>query len=112
MLPVERTMEPKVIPLPPPRGLSIESLEADGSNALILSFPVPEAKRHASRLTNAEREVAHAILHGLTYEQVAERRGVSQRTVANQVAAVFAKLKVGSRLDLALLLRYEPRFCA
>jgi DNA-binding NarL/FixJ family response regulator len=103
-------MDSKVAPLPPPHGLSLESLEADGSNALVLSFPVPEAKRHVSRLTNAERDVAHGVLHGLTYEEVAERRGVSQRTVANQMAAVFAKLKVSSRLDLALLLRYEPSF--
>jgi DNA-binding NarL/FixJ family response regulator len=110
MQPVESIMDSKVAPLPPPRGLSIERIESDGSNAIVLSFPVPEAKRHASELTNAERAVAHGILHGLTYEQVAERRGVSQRTVANQMAAVFAKLKVRSRLDLALLLRYEPSF--
>jgi len=103
-------MDTELAPLPPPHGLSIERLEPDGSDALVLSFPVPEAKQHAARLTNAERAVAQAILNGLTYVEVAERRGVSQRTIANQMAAVFTKLKVSSRLDLALLMRYEPAF--
>lgn len=105
---VEPAMDTKIAPVPPPPGLSLEALEANAANALVLSFPVPEANGHASRLTNAERAVAQGILAGLTYGQVAERRGVSHRTVANQMAAVFAKLKVSSRLDLALLMRYEP----
>jgi DNA-binding NarL/FixJ family response regulator len=103
-------MTTAIATLSPPPGLSIEELETGDSGAVILSFPVPDVSTHARRLTSAERAVAHGILHGLTYGQVAEKRGVSERTVANQVAAVFSKLKVASRLDLALLMRNELAF--
>lgn len=96
--------------LPAPPGLTIEDPGTDGTEGVVLSFPVPDASSHASRLTNAERAVAQGILHGLTYRELAERRGVSARTVSNQVRAVFAKLRVHSRLDLALLLRHEASF--
>ena len=36
---------------------------------------------------------------------IAARRGVSPRTVANQIARLFAKLRVGSRLTLAIAVR-------
>jgi DNA-binding NarL/FixJ family response regulator len=50
-------------------------------------------------LTRAEREVAHALLEGLSNAEIAERRGTSQHTVANQVSTLFHKMKVGSRAE-------------
>jgi DNA-binding CsgD family transcriptional regulator len=90
--------------LPPPPGLSLETV---AGNAVVLSFPVPDATGRAARLTAAERAIAEGLLAGLSNFQLALRRGVSKHTVANQVAAVFAKLKVRSRLDLALLMRND-----
>ena len=95
-------MDAETFSLPPPPGLSVENV---AGNAVVLSFPVPDATGPAARLTAAERAIAEGLLAGLSNFQLALRRGVSKHTVANQVAAVFIKLKVRSRLDLALLMR-------
>jgi DNA-binding NarL/FixJ family response regulator len=51
-------------------------------------------------LTSTERVVFSALLAGQSNQQIATSRDRSLRTVANQVAAVFAKLGVGSRAEL------------
>lgn len=89
--------------LPPPPGLSIEAGEVDGE--LLSSFPLTEEPVLPAELTCAERAIVEALLTGLTNVEIAERRGVSQFTVANQVARIFSKLAVHSRLGLALRLR-------
>jgi DNA-binding NarL/FixJ family response regulator len=66
-------------------------------------------------LTTAERDVALLIVEGYCNAEIATRRqGRSARTVANQVAAIFRKLRVQTRLDLVRRLtraeqRQEPR---
>ena len=89
--------------LPPPPGLSIEPGELSGE--FLLSFPLEQKPELPPELTSAERAIVEGLLTGLTNVEIAERRGVSQFTVANQVARIFAKLSVHSRLGLALLLR-------
>jgi DNA-binding NarL/FixJ family response regulator len=54
-----------------------------------------------SGLTDAEREVVALIREGLSNRGIAERRDVSERTVANQVAAVLRKTQLPSRRALA-----------
>jgi DNA-binding CsgD family transcriptional regulator len=70
-----------------------------------LSYPVPGDEAAAALLTLAERDVVAAVLSGSSNRAIARARGRSPRTVANQVAAVFRKLGVGSRAELAALLR-------
>lgn len=53
-----------------------------------------------SLLTEAERDVALLALDGHTNSEIARMRQVSPRTVANQLAAVFRKLRVNGRLQL------------
>jgi len=90
--------------LPPPPGLAIEH-EGQPSTRLVLSFPLPGSRPPTAQLTAAEQAVAEGLLLGLTNLEIAASRGVSQHTVANQVAAIFVKLNVSSRLTLALCLR-------
>ncbi|HTQ03445.1 MAG TPA: LuxR C-terminal-related transcriptional regulator [Polyangiaceae bacterium] len=90
-------------PLPSPRGLAVERACAGDDADLALSFPIES--RPPAALTPAEREVIDGILAGLPNRAIAERRGVSPRTVANQIARIFAKLAVGSRLGVALTLQ-------
>jgi DNA-binding CsgD family transcriptional regulator len=52
-------------------------------------------------LTGIERDLVMAMLTGASNQDVATRRGVSIRTVANQVAKVFRKLGASSRRELA-----------
>jgi pimeloyl-ACP methyl ester carboxylesterase/DNA-binding CsgD family transcriptional regulator len=48
-------------------------------------------------LTGRERQVLELLARGLANEQIAERLGISAKTVRNQVSAVFDKLGVSSR---------------
>jgi len=52
-------------------------------------------------LTDAERAVHLLLLAGKSTREIASARGSSERTVANQIAAVFRKFGVHSRGELA-----------
>ena len=51
-------------------------------------------------LTPAERGVVELLSEGLSNREIAGRRGVAERTIANQVASVLAKTGSGSRRAL------------
>jgi DNA-binding CsgD family transcriptional regulator len=51
-------------------------------------------------LTQAEREVARGVVEGRTSSNLAARRGTTERTIANQLAAVFRRLRVSGRSEL------------
>lgn len=55
-----------------------------------------------SQLTTAEVAVAKLAREGLSNAEIGKIRGTSPRTVANQLARIYRKLGVGSRLGLAL----------
>ena len=52
-------------------------------------------------LTEAETDVVRRIVEGYSNARIAAARGVSPRTIANQVSAIFRKLGVASRRELA-----------
>jgi DNA-binding NarL/FixJ family response regulator len=57
-------------------------------------------------LSPSERSVVDLVVQGHSNSAIARARSVAVQTVANQVAAVFRKLKVRSRRELlALTLR-------
>ena len=66
---------------------------------LVLSYPLPTPALPKT-LSQAEREVAILLVRGLSSRAVAARRGVALRTVSNQIASLYAKLGVGSRIEL------------
>lgn len=72
---------------------------ATEANVLVLGMPMAHEQALAG-LTSAERAVALLLVEGASNVAIAEARGASPRTVANQVAAVFRKLGVGSRASL------------
>jgi len=83
--------------------------------AELLALAAPERLRNVrrrlalfERLTGAECEVAAELLVGSSHADIAQRRGVSVRTVASQCAAVFRKCGVSGRRELASLLLSEP----
>jgi DNA-binding NarL/FixJ family response regulator len=51
-------------------------------------------------LSRAERAVVALIVEGLSCGEIAERRGTSIRTVANQVTATFHRLRISGRSEL------------
>lgn len=77
-----------------------------GSSELTLLLHTPDAWLTA-RLTRAEREIVRARLAGATHVQIAERRERSPRTIANQLASAFRKLRVSGRAQLMVTLANE-----
>jgi DNA-binding NarL/FixJ family response regulator len=59
-------------------------------------------------LTVREREIARAVAAGLANRQIAERLGVSEKTVRNQLTVLFEKFRVRGRLQLAVFLHAHP----
>jgi len=57
------------------------------------------------RLTTREREILDFLCLGLRNREIAQRTGVSEKTVASHVASLIVKLGVGSRVEAALLAR-------
>lgn len=84
----------------PPEGLRSSRLRVDSEEYVVLSYPVVGPSLPVS-LSPSEREVALLVAHGLSNADIARARGVSRNTVANQIASLFRKLGVGSRLELA-----------
>lgn len=79
-------------------GTRITSFHHAGERFAVLSVPL--AVDLPENLTPAEREVVSLLITGASNAQIAKARRVSVRTVANQVASVLKKLKVGSRTAL------------
>ncbi len=82
----------------PPAGLEAYEL-APGQVLFVHPFA---ATLDDARLSPAEREVVALLLQGRDNASIARERGTAVRTIANQVASIFAKLGVHSRSELAV----------
>ena len=85
-----------------PSGLRarLEEVLVEGQDLLIGSVPLLDESVIAP-LSEAERQILEALLVGSTTAHIAEQRGTSPNTIANQIASIFQKLGVGSRTELA-----------
>lgn len=107
-MPKARRPSAKVVPpLRPPDGFRSARLDYEGRTILVMSYEVPDWE-FPPTLTTTEQAVLRAVLNGAGQQEIATARGVSYRTVANQVASAYGKLGVGSRAEVAALLR-RPR---
>jgi DNA-binding NarL/FixJ family response regulator len=82
-----------------PRELKLENPSASGQ--LVISFPTPDVDWRQV-LSPAEIAVAEDALAGLSNAQIAAKRRAAVRTIANQMASVYRKVGVRSRLELSL----------
>jgi DNA-binding CsgD family transcriptional regulator len=64
----------------------------------------PSSPVDDTRLTAAERDVLDLLVEGKSNREIADTRGRSERTVANQVASILAKTGCSSRRALRVLL--------
>ena len=79
--------------------LRVSRVEAEGLRFAVISLPNETVPDRVDRFTPAERAVTSLLLRGLSNAEIAAERGTSERTVANQIAAIFRKLGVCSRTE-------------
>jgi DNA-binding CsgD family transcriptional regulator len=91
-----------------PSGLCVRfaELELAGETLAVASASLVDEALLA-RLSGAEREVALGIVRGATNAEIAAARGAAERTVANQAQAIYRKLGVASRSELAAKLQRD-----
>ncbi|HET6374860.1 MAG TPA: LuxR C-terminal-related transcriptional regulator, partial [Methylocella sp.] len=91
-----------------PSGLRRKLAEAAvaGERLLIGAYPLID-EQSIKDLTGAEREVTAHLIAGSTNADIARHRKASEHTVAHQVQAIFRKLQVRSRSELAARLQAE-----
>jgi DNA-binding NarL/FixJ family response regulator len=83
------------------RELDGELLRLPLGIAGLVAIGVPTAAAHeVDGLTSGERAVLGELVRGRSNREIGSLRGTSERTVANQVQAIFDKLGVGSRREL------------
>jgi DNA-binding NarL/FixJ family response regulator len=71
-----------------------------GEYRRLAAAPSGAHDRDAPRLTERETEVLRLVAKGLSYKQIAERLGVSHRTVQNHVQNTLGKLHLHNRVEL------------
>jgi DNA-binding CsgD family transcriptional regulator len=92
------------------RGLSVHRGQAPGERTLV-STSRPDAELD-DMLSPCEREVLRCRVDGLSYEDIARVRETAVRTVANQIASAYVKLRISGRLALLGLLLGDGRVAA
>lgn len=75
-------------------------ISAPPADVFVVELP-SRAERRMARLCPSERDVARGLIDGKTNAEIAQVRGTSARTIANQVAAIFRNYGVSSRAELA-----------
>jgi DNA-binding NarL/FixJ family response regulator len=83
------------------RDLQGRALAIQGVDAGLIALWRQEDAEGLDGLTPAERSVAKGLLAGLSDKDIARDRNCSRRTIAKQAAAVYRKLGVRSRVELA-----------
>jgi len=69
------------------------------------SAPVPTPAVLSAR----ERQIANAVAEGMSNRDIATALGITEQTVKNHLTTIFAKMKVTSRLQLALAVLKDRR---
>jgi DNA-binding NarL/FixJ family response regulator len=87
-----------------PRHLTATRVRYGGGEHLVLTYPVPGWSL-PSCLSSSEQQIVFELIAGKSQHAIARGRGTAVRTVANQVASIYRKLKVHSRVELFAALR-------
>ena len=89
---------------------ALSYLDDEQASLRVISIPRPDGPLE-STLPPAELAVIRSLVEGVSYAEIARRRGTSSRTIANQITAVFRRMKVSGRSELLLrLFHVSPLF--
>jgi DNA-binding NarL/FixJ family response regulator len=79
--------------------VAVRARLGEDSNLELIGMPRPDSGM-ASILPHAQLAVTRHLVEGDCYKKISVERGTSQRTIANQIAAVFRRLNVSGRSEL------------
>jgi DNA-binding NarL/FixJ family response regulator len=82
-------------------GFVLDAFAQDGAAGGAGAAQEPAEDRELDQLTPREREVLRHIARGYMYKEVAQRLGISVKTVEAHVSAVLRKLQLSSRHELS-----------
>jgi DNA-binding NarL/FixJ family response regulator len=70
-----------------------------------LTSPLSSSRPRSDTIPLSEREleVLDLVVGGMTNRAAASRLGISERTVREHIARIFLKLRVGSRVEAAVI---------
>lgn len=89
---------------------ALSYLDDEQASLRVISIPRPDGPLEET-LPRAELAVIRSLIEGVSYAEIARRRGTSTRTIANQITAVFRRMKVSGRSELLLrLFQVSPLF--
>ena len=91
-----------------PQARSATFVVQDDCELRVVGLPRPDL-RLAEVLPSAELAVIRHLIEGHSYREIARLRSTSTRTVANQISAVFRRLRVSGRNELVQRLFREER---
>ncbi len=80
-------------------GLRASRVMLGPTELLVLTYEVPRL-RLSVHLTKTEHEIVRGVVSGRSNAEIARGRRRSPRTIANQLAAIYRKLGIHSRLQL------------
>ena len=89
------------------RDLHGRAWAVSNAEAPLIALSNQDDPRDFSTLTPAERAVALALLNGLSDRKIAWARNSSRHTVSKHVTAIYRKLGVNSRVELAYKLSFS-----
>ena len=78
---------------------ALSFVQQDAQQFRVVSMPRPD-RRLTAALPPAELSVVRLLIEGQCYAEIARNRGTSERTIANQITAVFRRLRVSGRSEL------------
>src|SRR5688500_9243119 len=78
----------------------VHAMAVGVGSPIVLSFLLGCEVERTSGQSAAELDVARLAIRVLSNACIAENRGTSVRTVANQMASILRKLELGSRREL------------
>lgn len=88
---------------------ALSFVEHGGTLMRVIALPRPDL-RLSEALPPAELSVVKSLIEGACYEDIAQMRGTSTRTIANQITTVFRRMKVSGRSELLTQLFAEQGF--
>lgn len=74
------------------------------SDTIVISAPEPGLP---GRLSQSEKDIVRAAIGGRSNAQIAQTRGTTTKTIANQLYTIYRKLGVNTRQELITYIRQQ-----